>query len=66
MQGFHGDGARRCGAGNLLQAESLKSLASLVILKHLHNVAENIEATYGDKSAEKTNFIIGIQGKVSR
>ena len=68
VQGLRGGGSGRGSADSSMyqQPDSLASLCSLHLLKHLHLVAEDIESVYGDKSAEKTQFIVGIQGKVSR
>ena len=48
------------------QPDSLKLSATLCVLRHLHKVAEGIEAEYGDKSAEGAFFHCGVQGKVTR
>ena len=48
------------------QPDSLKLSATLCVLRHLHKVAEEIEAEYGDKSAESAFFHCGVQGKVTK
>ena len=58
--------ASASGSSTLMQPNSLKLTSTLCILKNLHRVAEAIENTYGDKSAEKTYFLSGVQGKVSK
>ena len=46
--------------------DPLKLSCTLNVLKHLHVVAEAIEARFGDKSADKLYFISGVQGRISR
>ena len=65
VHGPEASGSRDGGSGRNRPA-TLKVLCNLEILKHLHNVAESIEETYGDKSSEKSTFMPGIQGKTSR
>jgi hypothetical protein len=45
------------------QPDSLRLCSTLAVLRHLHEVAEEIEIEYGDMSAEKTSYLSGIQGR---
>ena len=58
--------ARRRALSLLKQPDPLKLTVSLAVLRHLHEVCAEIENAFGDKSAEKTYFISGVQGKITR
>lgn len=58
--------AKRRALGLLRQPDPLKLTTALSVLRLLHRVCEDIDCTYGDKSAEKTLFITGVQGKITK
>lgn len=57
---------RKCQEVLLRQPDSLKLSCSLAVLKNLHRVANDLDAKFGDKTPDRTFFLKGIQGKVSR
>ena len=48
------------------QPDFLKLSCQLAILKHIQAIAFRLQSTLGDKSGQKTFFLRGIQGEVSR
>ncbi len=63
---FHHRKLGRRPVNSLRQPDSLKLSCSLEVLKLLHKVAAEVESRYGDKAADKTYFLKGVQGKISR